>query len=60
MHDGSVATLEDVIEFYDRGGRRNPQLDANIGKLQLTAAEKKALVAFLKTLSDGGGPEPAP
>ncbi len=60
MHDGSVATLEDVIEFYDRGGRRNPQLDANIGPLQLSAAEKKALVAFLKTLSDGGGSAPAP
>lgn len=49
MHDGSLATLEDVIEFYDRGGNQNPYLDENIVPLHLSAAEKKALLAFLRT-----------
>jgi cytochrome c peroxidase len=50
MHDGSLATLEDVIEFYDRGGVRNPNLDSAIKPLNLSSSEKKALVAFLKSL----------
>lgn len=49
MHDGSLATLEDVIDYYDRGGNQNPYLDENIVPLHLTADEKKALLAFLKT-----------
>lgn len=49
MHDGSLATLEDVIDFYDRGGNPNPYLDENIVPLHLSSAEKKALLAFLKT-----------
>jgi len=48
MHDGSLATLEDVIEFYDRGGNPNPYLDENIVPLHLSDSEKKALLAFLK------------
>ncbi len=51
MHDGSLATLADVIEFYDRGGRDNPFLDGEIRPLKLTAEEKQALVAFIATLS---------
>jgi cytochrome c peroxidase len=51
MHDGSLSTLEDVVDFYDRGGRKNPDLDRSIRPLQLTADEKRALVAFLLTLS---------
>lgn len=51
MHDGSVATLEEVVEFYDRGGNPNPQLDAELRPLGLTAADKRALVAFLRALS---------
>jgi cytochrome c peroxidase len=51
MHDGSLATLEDVIDFYDRGGRPNPSLDPEIRPLRLTAEEKKQLAAFLRTLS---------
>ncbi len=50
MHDGSLATLEEVIEFYDRGGKRNPYLDAELRPLNLTAEEKKALLAFLRSL----------
>jgi hypothetical protein len=51
MHDGSLATLEDVVDFYDQGGRPNPQLDRDIRPLRLTPDEKHALVAFLRTLS---------
>jgi cytochrome c peroxidase len=51
MHDGSLRTLEDVINFYSNGGRRNPAQDPEIRPLQLTSAEKRALVAFLKSLS---------
>jgi cytochrome c peroxidase len=58
MHDGSIGTLEEVVEFYDRGGNRNPWLDENVEKLGLTVEEKRALVAFLRALSgtvrDGG------
>jgi cytochrome c peroxidase len=49
MHDGSLATLEDVIEFYDGGGNHNPYLDENIVPLHLSEAEKRALLAFLRT-----------
>jgi cytochrome c peroxidase len=51
MHDGSLARLTDVIEFYNRGGRANPNLDPDIRPLHLTAAENSALVAFLRSLS---------
>jgi len=51
MHDGSLATLEDVIEFYDRGGEANPNLSSEMQRLGLTAQEKSDLLAFLKTLS---------
>lgn len=53
MHDGSLPTLEDVIDYYDRGGNQNPYLDENILPLHLTDAEKKALLAFLKTALSG-------
>jgi len=51
MHDGSLATLEEVIEFYDRGGNDNPYLDRAMRPLNLTDREKQALVAFLRSLS---------
>ena len=51
MHDGSLKTLKDVIEFYDRGGNPNRYLDPEIKPLRLTAEEKEALLAFLKALS---------
>jgi cytochrome c peroxidase len=50
MHDGSLATLQDVIEFYDKGGRANAQLDPEIRPLHLTAEEKLALASFLRAL----------
>jgi len=51
MHDGSLATLDDVVEFYSKGGRPNPNLDAEIRPRNFTAEEKRALVAFLQTLT---------
>ena len=52
MHDGSLATLEQVIDHYDRGGRGHESTDANIRKLNLTAGEKRDLPAFLNALTD--------
>ena len=51
MHDGSVTTLEAVVEHYDRGGIRTAYLDPEIQPLHLTSDEKRALVAFLQTLA---------
>ncbi|MCY4189200.1 MAG: cytochrome-c peroxidase, partial [Bryobacterales bacterium] len=51
MHDGSMATLEDVIDDYDKGGTPNPYLDREIRKLDLSATEKAALAAFLGALT---------
>jgi cytochrome c peroxidase len=48
MHDGSLALLEDVVDFYDKGGIRNPQLDEEIFPLKLSEPEKVDLVVFLK------------
>jgi cytochrome c peroxidase len=54
MHDGSLATLGDVIEHYDRGGIKNPWLHPLMKPLHLTVQEKKDLVEFLKALSGEG------
>jgi cytochrome c peroxidase len=51
LHDGSAATLNDVLELYDRGGVPNPTLDARIKPLGLTDDDQKDLVAFLQALS---------
>ena len=51
MHDGSLATLEDVVEFYDTGGRTNSNLTPNIRPLRLSSDEKQSLVKFLKALT---------
>ena len=47
MHDGSLATLRDVVDFYDRGGRANPDLDRENRSLRLTDDERRSLVSFL-------------
>jgi cytochrome c peroxidase len=64
MHDGSIATLEEVLDVYaghgrnltsgpNRGdGRKNPFKDARLDKIRLNAQDKADLVAFLKTLTD--------
>jgi cytochrome c peroxidase len=51
MHDGSLASLEDVLAFYSDGGRPNPYLDPEIRPRHFSADEKGAIVAFLRTLS---------
>lgn len=52
MHDGSLATLEDVVAFYDAGGRPNPNLSPLIRPLFLSDYERAALVGFLRALTD--------
>ena len=51
MHDGSLRTLEEVVDFYDKGGIDNPEKSPLIVRLNLTPDEKSALVAFLKSLT---------
>lgn len=51
MHDGSEPTLESVIEFYDKGGVSNPNLDGGMRALGLTKLEKQDLVEFMKVLT---------
>jgi len=52
MHDGSMVTLEEIIEHYDSGGKAFPNKSLEITPLGLSAQEKSDLVAFLKSLSD--------
>jgi cytochrome c peroxidase len=51
MHDGSLKTLKDVVDFYVGGGTSNPQLDSEIKELKLSGQEKADLVAFLESLT---------
>jgi cytochrome c peroxidase len=51
MHDGSEATLMQVVEFYDKGGIKNPQLSADIKPLGLSNQEKVDLVEFMMALT---------
>jgi cytochrome c peroxidase len=61
MHDGSLATLQEVVEFYDKGGVANPQLDEEIFPLKLTDQEKADLITFLEEgLSSSDYPEVQP
>ena len=48
MHDGSQATLEEVVEWYAKGGHPNPFLSDKIRKLDLTEQDKADLVAFMR------------
>ena len=51
MHDGSMGSLEEVVQFYNRGGDvASP--DPLVKKLELTAEEERALIAFLGALTD--------
>ena len=51
MHNGSLPTLEAVIDFYDRGGNDNAALDDEVQPLGLSDVEKRQLVAFLQALT---------
>ena len=57
MHDGRFATLEEVMEHYSAGQKRSATLDPNLAKhpdggVRLSDSDKRAVVAFLKTLTD--------
>ena len=54
MHDGSLATLRDVVEFYNRGGNQNPLLTRRLRPLGLSQADVDDVVAFLKSLNGEG------
>jgi cytochrome c peroxidase len=60
MHDGSVATLEEVIDLYVRGGEKNEHLDVKMVALELSDEEKKDLLAFLKSLEGDWKPQAEP
>lgn len=51
MHDGSMDSLEEVVDFYNQGGEDNSMLDGGIRPLRLTEREKADLVEFMKTLT---------
>jgi len=53
MHNGSLATLREVVEFYDRGGEPNELLDPRIHPLDLSKAEIDQPVAYLQALTGG-------
>ncbi len=48
MHDGSQKTLEEVVEWYAKGGHPNPNLSKDVKKLELTDQDKADLVEFMK------------
>jgi cytochrome c peroxidase len=60
MHDGSVATLREAVELYDRGGVPNPWLSTDVKRLHLAPREVDALVAFLGALDGEGFEDAAP
>jgi cytochrome c peroxidase len=61
MHDGSMKTLEEVVEHYAKGGTPNEQLDEEIFPIQMTSEEKADLVTFLKEgLASPDYPDVAP
>ncbi len=60
MHDGSLATLEQVVEHYDAGGVDRPSRTDLMRPLGLTAQEKADLVAFMMTLTSNLTPTAAP
>lgn len=60
MHNGIFSTLEEVVEFYNRGGGDDPNKDPALVPLNLTPAERAALATFLKTLSSDPVPVEVP
>jgi cytochrome c peroxidase len=57
MHDGSQKTLEEVVEWYVKGGHPNQWLDKNVKQLKLTDQDKADLVAFMKEGLNGELPK---
>jgi cytochrome c peroxidase len=52
MHDGSLASLDAVLDHYTRGGHKNPRQDSRVRAFELSAAERTDLLAFLDSLTD--------
>jgi cytochrome c peroxidase len=57
MHDGRIASIEDVIDFYSNGVQPHPQIDSKMahvrsGGMQFSEEEKRQILAFLKTMDD--------
>jgi len=52
MHDGSLQSLEDVVNHYNTGGVNHPHKSPHVKSLNLSKQEKDELVAFLKSLTD--------
>jgi len=59
MHDGSLATLEDVVRHYAGGIVDRPTLPPDLRRISLSESEQAALVAFVKTLTFDGDPLPS-
>lgn len=57
MHDGSMQTLKQIVEYYDRGGDKNRFLDVAIFPLRLSEQEKVDLVTFMKSLTSSTLPD---
>jgi cytochrome c peroxidase len=51
MHNGSLATLADVVDYYNKGGLSRPSRAENVQPLRLTEGERRDLVEFMKTLT---------
>ena len=51
MHDGSIKTLKEVVDLYDKGGKLNKNLDKDIKPLKLTSDQRADLVEFLRALT---------
>ncbi|MDO8681195.1 MAG: hypothetical protein Q7R30_21975 [Acidobacteriota bacterium] len=51
MHDGSLTTLGEVVDYYDSGGSASPGLDSILRPIGFSVEDKCALVAFLRALS---------
>ena len=51
MHDGSLKTLKEVVDFYAGGGNSNPNLDPEMKKIHLTAQDRADLLDFLQSLT---------
>src|SRR5262249_5241815 len=60
MHDGSIGTLREVVQHYNKGGNPNPTLDPKIRPLKLTDDEVNALVGFMEALNGNGYQDKAP
>jgi cytochrome c peroxidase len=62
MHDGSIATLRHVVEFYNQGATPNPDLSFRIPRtgLGLTSSEIDDILAFLRSLEGEGWQDAGP